>query len=432
MADFFVDVARGDDGNAGSAASPVRSIARAIDLSVVSPDETGTIFVAAGTYEPPNENFPLLMRPGYALQGAGRESTLIRFTGEVRTTTADPSRIPPSVTYWGGEALHAGRAVRDISLRASPVPPGYSCSGMIGITALVDDAVIEDVDILSPQLPEEFPGDRLPRDVTLEGGFLVAVHIVGADVTYRHSRVTLSRVGATSGGSSLLEDIRLEGTQLYIESDARVQNCVWTMSSLVVGTYDPPRCTVYGGSPTLGPGNFFICSSGALIDCRSGAMPRIDGNTLAAYYGNGIVIRDGAWASVTGNFIGLFYGQRIVDVQRDAAPYSVFEDNTFFGGFHWDAIVVEAETDFGGGPGGSRGGNHFGPVSSSRAPWSHPGLRLDIPEGGDVHAANNFWQEGRPSSQMVVGATTNAITMPALTDPLAYDDGEAIFRASFR
>ena len=270
-----------------------------------------------------------------------------------------------------------------------------------------------------------------PRDVTLEGGFLVAVHIVGADVTYRHSRVTLSRVGATSGGSSLLEDIRLEGTELYIESDARVQNCVWTCHLLCVGTYDPPRCAVYGGSPTLGPGNFFNCSSGALIDCRRGATPRIDGNTLAAYYGNGIVIRDGAWASVTGNFIGLFYGQRIVDVQRSAAPYSVFEDNTFFGG---DFLGRDRR----------RGGDRFRrrPRWQSRGQpfWSgiveqipsHPGLRFDIPDGGDVHAANNFWQEGRPSEPDGRGRNHERNHHACLTDPFAYEDGEAIFRASFR
>ena len=431
MADFFVDVATGDDGNAGSAASPVRSIARAIVLSATSLDETGTIHVAEGTYEPPNENFPLLMQPGYSLQGAGKDRTLIRFTGEARPL------IPPEAEmthYWGGTALYAGRAVRDLSLRANPVPTEeYSCAGMLGIMALNDDTVIENVDILSPQLPEEFPGERLPRDVMVEPGFLVAVDIVAADVTYRNSRVTLSRVGATSGGSSLLEDIRLEGTGLYIESDARVQNCVFSMSPLLVGIYDPPRCNVYGGSPTIGPGNYFNCSSGALIDCRRGATPSIDGNTLAAYYGNGIVIRDGAWASVTGNFIGLHFGQRLVDVQASAAPNSVFENNTFYGGGSpWDAIYVHAATDFGGGPGGSRGGNHFGPVTYSGNPERWLGLLFDIPDRGVVYATNNFWRDGRPENQIVSGATTSAFTRPALVDPLTQEDGEELFRAAFR
>jgi hypothetical protein len=283
--------------------------------------------------------------------------------------------------------------------------------------------VIENVDILSPQLPEDFPGRRLPPGTDPEPGFLVAIEIIGADVTYRHSRVTLSRMGVVAGGSSLLQDIRLEGSLLWVESDARLQDCLFIISELLLYTIDIPTCQVHGGSPTIGPNNRFTWSSGAMIECRAGATPTIDGNFIGAPYGNALRIHDGARATVTGNFIGLLYGQRLLDVRSDAAPNSVFENNTFWGGFHFDPIVVEAPTDFGGGPGGSRGGNHFGPLTHRPG---YPGLRLNVP-GNDVHAADNFWRDGLPGSQMTIVPATRAITTPARVDPLTYADGQATY-----
>ncbi len=424
MADFHVDVGTGDDSNVGTAVSPVRTITQAINLAAASPDTTGTIFVAAGTYEPPNESFPLLVRPGYALQGAGRDRTLIRFTGEARTISGT------TTTYWGGTAIQVGSAVRDLTLRAHPVPPGYECSGMIGIVAIEDGAVIEHADVLGPQLPEEYPGGHGVPYGEEQRTFLVSVLIEGADVTYRNSVVRHGGpVGVVRGGASLLEGLRLEAQHgpLFLASDARVQHCLFLFRSLgfAAGTAGP-GVSINGGHPTIGPGNRFGMSSHPNIDCYGGAVVAIVANIFASYHrsdmfqaNDGIDIRDGASAQVIGNFLG----GGSIHVQSDAAPYSLFDDNVFY-----SRIRVEVPTDFGSGPAGSHGGNHFGPLGENRLDWpaslAAEGICLDarIPGGGDVHAADNFWSHGRPNDQTMPAAGTRVIATRPRIDPLTPED----------
>ena len=424
MADFYVNVATGNDANPGTSARPVRSIAQAIDLAAVSPDATGTIFVAAGTYEPPNERFPLLMRPGYVLQGEGRDRTLIRFTGETRIITGTMT------TYWGGTAVMAGSAVRDLAIRANTLPEGFTCNGTIGLQANNDGTLIENVDVLAPELPEDrrvFARGPGRSAEPLQTGFSLSV-LIYANVTYRNSRVSHStHVVVAAGDSTLVDNVRLEWSFMGVSSNARVQNCEfrWVTVSPATGSASP-LVTIVDGSPTIGPNNYFDMSARPVIDCRQNSTPTIIQNEIAVFYQPALSIREGASARVIGNrvFSDYTYDRAILEIAPDAGSGSMFEENTFYGSPH--TFNIQAPADFGGGATGSRGGNHFGPM------WASNKLVFDIPTGGVINAQNNFWNEGRPDSQTSVGATTTLITTGALVDPITPDEGLIQFRDILR
>lgn len=427
MAIFYVDAGAGDDTNPGTAAEPVASIGRAIELAAASTDSTGSIRVAEGVYRGAPERFPLLMPPGYELVGAGKDRTVIEFTGMTRTTTG-----PDPVSYWGGTALVAGSAVRDLTLRANPIPEMVtSCYGTLGIQAAVDGCVIEDVDVLAPELPEEHTG-LLAVGEWLERGFTTSVVILGADVVYRRSRVShTSAVRALRGGAPELSDLVLEQSQMVMSNDGRVQRCRWLDASVAGGASvirAGGSLILGGGSPHIGPDNFIGRPDTPTLACTGGATPTIEDNVLATMYGGpAIEVRGGAAPRFLNNVVIAKWITSVVRIAVDASAGTMFEGNVFYGSeYHAaDMIEVRAAADFGGGAAGSGGGNHLGAMDGSHD------FVWDV-IGDTVHARDNYWLRGDPGLQSEVSAGTTLDTAGALSEFLMPDVVLGLYRSAVR
>src|SRR5207249_1637964 len=100
----------------GSAACPFSTIRAALDAK---PPRGATIHLAAGTYDAAHgEKFPIVLRDGLSLRGAGREKTTIRGAGLYdRAGLGDRNRDNVYVTLLVGDAAAAGE-IADVTLDA--------------------------------------------------------------------------------------------------------------------------------------------------------------------------------------------------------------------------------------------------------------------------------------------------------------------------
>jgi len=307
----------------------------------------------------------------------------------------------------------AGRAVRDLSIRANPVPPGYQCYGIRGINMLIDGSVVDNVDILAPELPEE---RALVGDV-LERGFSLAVLIDGDGSILSNSRISHQSSVSSRAGNHRIEHVRLEFSTMAIGSDAQVSDCDFVFALVNQGVaYAAPLVAVYGGNPTLAR-NYFGMGGRPIVDCLGGSRVTIVDNFFGAG-GKNIFVRDGASAHVARNFIGSA-STPILQVFDDAAPTTIFEENTFYGPAYGHILEINGPADFGGGPAGSRGQNHFGTLVLGGPYLLSWTMEWDLSAGGEIFARNNYWKDGRlPDQQINLGPTTTAHTEGAMRDPM--------------
>ncbi|MEM1398924.1 MAG: DUF1565 domain-containing protein [Pseudomonadota bacterium] len=428
MAEFVVDSAAGDDANPGTPEDPVRTIGQANRLAEASSDATGRIILRPGVYATPDEVLPILIRPGYDLEGSGRDTTEIRITGEVRQPDGTIS------IYWRGTGVMVGRDLRNLTVRAQPAPnPENTCHGVLGVHVLQGGSTIENVNIFAADLPED---PRPSPPVALPRGFFTALYIDASDAICRDCRIShSSQVLVSSTRNTLIERMRLESGNMDIRGDVTVRNSEfvqeWVWGSGIVSPHH--AVSISGGSPTFGPDNY-VDHGGrrSLIYCWGNSTPSILRNTLVPFqHSAGIHVRQGSVVRVIGNFLCDF-----VNIDLDAGAGSLFQDNFFHGygaGPHLptgravsERFRIEAPTDFGGGPAGSRGMNRFGPLSF-RVPqnWT-------IPAGGTIHAENCLWPEGGPGRMFRAGTGTIVSTAGAATDDTNFLQGREMYRASWR
>ncbi|MBI5230826.1 MAG: DUF1565 domain-containing protein [Coriobacteriales bacterium] len=104
-ADWHVDVVNGSDASSGdTTATPFKSITRGLEAATAG----DTVHVAVGSYEvtTSGEAFPLVLKSGVVLQGAGAEQVTIRGTGDsavVRGANLDAGSRIDGFTVTGGD-----------------------------------------------------------------------------------------------------------------------------------------------------------------------------------------------------------------------------------------------------------------------------------------------------------------------------------------
>jgi hypothetical protein len=141
--DIYVDVAA-PPGGVGTAARPFARIGDALALAAASHAPNKVVHVAAGLYRSPAESFPIKLRGGVTLEGAGAGVTILQGAG--RAPSAPAGRM---VTVEIGDA--ARNRVANVTLRppASVISPndgvgyvGLQCDGgnLASLTAASDPA----------------------------------------------------------------------------------------------------------------------------------------------------------------------------------------------------------------------------------------------------------------------------------------------------
>lgn len=397
--DYFVDVATGLDTNNGELGNPVRSITRAVEIASTNETtpgrDSGRIFVSAGLYQPPGELFPIHIPPAFDLIGAGRVSTTIRFTGAV-TVSSDA----PPVTYWGGTAIVAGRRIQGLTLETTPEPPGYSCSAMRGIDCSINNTVIEDVHVL---LPEPFDSDRgfndglrmrgingrinqtrIERMANNRGLLLENSAVTVTNLEMREAHLAAPNQQGSNVSSSFFETFSYARLSGDVRFERNVFRGVW------LGAYGSDGSSP---APVIGPGNDILgtgvqATGNAIVEdndirgsftleCLGAGTPVIRGNTIR--------VREDSLRSHYLLWVG-FPSSPLIENNR----FNTFKPTT--GEVAWFSrqvapLRVESEADFGGGPQGSTGQNHFGCMVSTPAR-----SKIDVFGGGTVHMSNNYWR----------------------------------------
>jgi hypothetical protein len=131
----------------------------------------------------PSKAFPIIVPPSYDLVGAGSDRSIIEFTGETRSTT-DPTPI----TYWGGEAVYVGRALRGLTVRARPAP-SYTCRGMMGVWVQNHRSTVEDVTVDFDRTMSAPPDERGRYDLSwMLNLFATSIDLVLLSSTFRDGR----------------------------------------------------------------------------------------------------------------------------------------------------------------------------------------------------------------------------------------------------
>lgn len=382
--DIYVDPATGTDDDAdfrGQVASPYRSLARAAEraaqeelASGLPPGSfLGTIFAAAGTYAPPVEGFPIIVPPSYDLIGAGSERSIIEFTGETRTTTD-----PTPVTYWGGEAVYVGRAMRGLTVRARPAP-SYTCRGMIGVQVQNDRSTVEDVTVDFDRTTSPPADDRGRYDLSwMLNLFATSIDLVLLSSTFRDgrgtnfgvtlrgctgmvTRCTFETAGPTFDGDPgglLVRDIAVRGAgSCEVRRHARLE-----ASQIGDLAFSPfTNLWVSREGAVVGPGNTVEA-----INIFAFGDVAIVGNSLS----HGFTFQVTGGVHVADNDIVPWAAHRLLEIEYNPffSGIPVIERNRFvaperIGGHYVNPIVVRASADFGGGT--SAGGNDFGALFQS-------------------------------------------------------------------
>ncbi|MFD1156937.1 hypothetical protein [Roseovarius aestuarii] len=314
-----------------------------------------------------------MVPPSYDLVGTGSANVTIRFTGETRTAAG-----PPAVTYWGGEAIYAGRNVRGLTLIANPAPM-YSCRGMRGIFVQNDGSVIEDVivDLNTAAAPP--PDSRGNYDIAFQQQIVgEGIEIVVLDCACRNASRTglglhqcsgmitrtdlfAAALSCSDSAGLTVDTVNARGAQRFdVNGNVRVQDC--TIGDRA-DAHRSPILTIKGDNPTapavFGPNNIadplYIFAYGNVV---------IENNTLSHHYQFDI----SGPVRVIDNSIepeGLVRYLLTVQFDENYPGVPVIQNNRFvapsgpsFGGHHVNPIIVRASADFGGGA--SLGNNNLG------------------------------------------------------------------------
>jgi hypothetical protein len=401
MAEFYVDGAAGDDLAPGTSARPLRTITRATELAAASPDRSGTIHVAAGTYEVwRGENFPILVPPGYLLAGmASSPPPVIRF--HVRARDAGGAIVP----FEGAVMMVAGAGLRRVVIEADPIPDPMSlpCRGFSAVSTVEDGVVFEDVTFRSRAADvgmDSFTASIMGlgnrgtiTDARFEPGGGNLYWIGGACRVERSTFVGPWAFASFGPGEHEITNNRFTrvGVEIGSDTDAHVSR------NEFVGLRGGAAIKVDGvrqrGASPTGP----LIEDNRILDCQSGiycegpGTARFRGNVVEEFLGLGIDVSHGATPVFERrNVIRRAADWRAVLV-RTGTGFPVFEETTFDGTLASPtdenrgvilSFQLGGPADFGGG-GRSRGNNSFGRVFT-------PGIAR-IPGGGVITAHNNLW-----------------------------------------
>ena len=396
MVDFFVNATTGNDLNPGTALDQAfRSITRATEVAAtLPPDATGVIRVAEGVYGAPEERFTLIIPPGFDLEGAGRDLTIIRFTGRTRTIAG------VGTAAWDGAALMAGNGVRNLTIEADVVPGGFSCIGIDAILLNRPGLELENVTIRARD-----PDRRNRFRSSTFGSFAM-----------RATRVFCQNTGHLGGGNpSLIRSCTFENSSTGVGDGGEVVNCTFRGACSIATLAG--SSAVIRDNDLLGPATWIQISSNPddMFPPGPGPGPRVEENEISVdslygircvgpgtaqiarnrivvnqSYTVGVLCENGATPTFTSNYIEshVVRGSAMLSVRTNAEP--LFQGNTFVlepRGSDWRAyrpISIESGADFGGGARGSLGGNDFSRYILVR-------IYAALPGGGTVFAQNCLW-----------------------------------------
>jgi len=398
----------GNDSNAGTSASPFRTISRAT-REAVTRGGSGTIRAANGLYDAgAGEVFPISIPPGYRLAGESRGATVIQY------------ETPATGT--GVSAIESGNGVRELTLRAGvPLPGGGGATCTNGIYVNTSDAVIQRVRVLpSRDLVAPFPWPPAPWP---------------ADVGLFFSAIT-----SDASPRAQVRDCIIEWHMTWLSRNATVDGCVFRDSDLFIDHGTVESSTFDGRGVDFSwkhlwcgiderltiRGNTFRGSASLEIDAtnlpiRPGNGPLITGNTFDGCYTAIGSQGAGATARVRGNMIRniIGYGAAIgwgtpefsgntfeatgtvvhdmVRVGPNARP--VFQHNVFVEPitlpYPPPVFQIRGPADFGGG-GASVGGNDF----------SRLGAIYCAAPGEEIWLQSNIWRTAVPMDQVGIYAGT--------------------------
>jgi hypothetical protein len=334
--DWYVDAGSGNNANSGTSPSQAwRTITWAV--SQVPPSGSQTIFVAAGTYDVAlGEAWPVALRDGLQIVGAGPSSTLLIGTGNVmfRFDGGNGSSFGPSTRLQGMRLVGPGSTGVAVSLYASYtfVDPtlaeleidGWSKGVYAGmqVSGAVSPA-LESIDVHHCQVGLEVLGasgltatDCNFRDNVLDGIVGLGAHGT-PDLTFRRCRIE------SNGGSGMVSS----GSDYPVRST--FEDCSLSFNGQDGWRCPPPgqiversgtfrRCTIAfnGGKGLYGFDTFNFCGT---VDV---AQSILWGHVADIDYDGQVIatrndIGDGSYNGVSGNFAAdpLFVNAAAMDLR---------------------------------------------------------------------------------------------------------------------
>ncbi|MBN1591684.1 MAG: DUF1565 domain-containing protein [Candidatus Coatesbacteria bacterium] len=263
--EYYVNSAHGDDSGDGSSELPLKTISRALALSISDPTNSTRIHVSSGTYSTiaNGETYPLMMKSYISLIGAGAEKTVLD-GGKVAAPPA--SHI---VEFHGVE---------------SAALSGFSITGAIGSAIVCEGS--------SPIISSNvIQGNYAEGDAC--GGAISCID--GGSATIRENLITNN--SAFQGGAIFCQS----SSPLITGNEINLNQCEMGGGAILC---------IEDSSPTISTntisGNSTGQAEGGGISCRSSSSPLIIHNVLegnSAEYGGGIACTGGAGPSIKNNLI---------------------------------------------------------------------------------------------------------------------------------
>ena len=204
-ADFYVDIASPVTGT-GSALCPVRTISEGLTLANASAASTKTVHIAAGDYTV--EDFPLLIRGGITLQGAGADRVTITGMGEYHSDLPTPSTARATALI--------GEPGRDNAIRGLTIRAGEATRiGNVGVIVNDGNLVVRDGG------PVDAAPNTFVADTVIGPGFNVGLQLS-------------ARLASRSSGNVRIENTLFMGGWASIYADGCGAAAPWVFGNIEI------------------------------------------------------------------------------------------------------------------------------------------------------------------------------------------------------